>query len=450
MYQEDTIVAIASAVGGTPRGVVRVAGPDMPKTVASVFEPDQQQQLQMTEAARVVSGAMLLAEPLGRVPCDLYIWPTDRSYTRQPAAELHTIGSQPILNAAVGSLCSAGARLAQPGEFTMRAFLAGRLDLTQAEAVLGVIDSQSQRDLDVALRQLAGGLSKPLQILRRELIELLAHLEAGLDFVEEEIEFISVDELTAQLHNAEASVDAILAMLASRGTSADERRVALVGLPNVGKSSLLNALVGDEAAIVSDTAGTTRDYVTRQTTFGALPVTFVDTAGVEEADVTQVIAAESQVIAKRQQREAALVLLCLDSTRSLLDWENHQLDTLDESARIVVHTKADVRTGRTLVPNAVRTSSVTGEGIDDLRKAIHGKLIEQGQPVASTAARCLDSLRQAAASLAHAKEVAASAVGEEFVAVDVRVALDELGKVVGAVYTDDILDRIFSRFCIGK
>jgi tRNA modification GTPase len=457
---EDTIVAIASAPGGAARGIVRVSGTGMTQVVGALFSESQVSASQLSAStsqrladftgATVLGGELELGAVLGRVPCDLYLWPTKRSYTGQPVAELHTIGAPPILDAVVRAVCESGARLAEPGEFTMRAFLGGRLDLTQAEAVLGVIDSQSQQELHVSLRQLAGGLSGPLQDLREKLIDLLAHLEAGLDFVEEDIEFISTGELVAELDSVLNSVEAIRRRLTTRGSAGSELRVALVGLPNVGKSSLLNALAGEAAAIVSDQAGTTRDYVTRQVALDGMAITLVDTAGIEGCEQPGSIAFEAQHATTLQQSDASLTLLCLDGTRPLDPWEVRQLETADAGLRLIVVTKSDVGTIHELPGQAIRTSSVTLEGITLLRAEIRNMLAGPGEAVASTVSRCHDSLRLAAESLERATNVARQSLGDELVAVELRLALDELGKVVGAVYTDDVLDRVFSRFCIGK
>ncbi|MEX1225021.1 MAG: tRNA uridine-5-carboxymethylaminomethyl(34) synthesis GTPase MnmE, partial [Pirellulales bacterium] len=201
LASDDTIAAIGSAAGGAARGMVRVAGPRAIDVVAGVFTPiDASAALAEVRAASVVPGSIRLAsEPPLTLDCDLFVWPNERSYTREPLVELHLLGSPPLLHAVLDEVCRQGARLAGPGEFTLRAFLAGRIDLTQAEAVLGVIDARGDADLKTALRQLAGGLSGPLDQLRDRLLDLLAHLEAGLDFAEEDIEFITAEELAGQL-----------------------------------------------------------------------------------------------------------------------------------------------------------------------------------------------------------------------------------------------------------
>ncbi|HUG70735.1 MAG TPA: tRNA modification GTPase, partial [Pirellulaceae bacterium] len=380
-----------------------------------------------------------------------YVWPTERSYTRQPTAELHTIGSPPVLDAIVQSLCQQGARLAQPGEFTMRAFLAGRLDLTQAEAVLGVIDATSQQDLDVALSQLAGGLATPLHELRERLMNLLAHIEAGLDFVEEDIEFIERDDLILGIDEAATEVEAVQQQLQSRSEVDDTPYVVLVGSPNVGKSSLLNALVVDAAAIVSHISGTTRDYVARRLTLIDRDIILIDTAGVEQVDTLLGIATAAQAMTRGKQQQAALVLFCLDATRPPNEWELSELRADPGVPRIIVSTKTDAGHHSCVGGQRIETSSISGLGLPELRKAIYDHIAHNScNAVTSTALRCHESLRLARTSLEQARLAAIDSLGEELVAAELRVVLDELGHVVGEIYTDDILDRIFSRFCIGK
>ena len=198
---DDTIAAVASAGGGAGRGVIRLSGPEALACLNRCFDADPANSIPTTQP-RCVSGQLRLPEPLNSVSCDAYIWPTLRSYTRQPSVEIHTFGSPPILQAILRTLCDHGARLAEPGEFTLRAFLAGRLDLPQAEAVLGVIDAVSQKQLGRSLQQLAGGLSSQLSELRESLLNLCADIEAGLDFVDEDIEFVTSDEVVARLNAA--------------------------------------------------------------------------------------------------------------------------------------------------------------------------------------------------------------------------------------------------------
>lgn len=525
MTPDDTIAAIASAPGGAYRGIVRISGPDtvaclskcfrtapgvsldqihrprVPVVQAARLHPTTRGSHAQVRRPRVLRGEVWLAALERPLPCDLFLWPSSRSYTREPTAEIHTIGSPPLLTAALETVCRAGARLAAPGEFTMRAFLAGRLDLTQAEAVLGVIDARDREQLDVALTQLAGGLAGPLGQLRLELLELLAHLEAGLDFVDEDIEFISQARLLSQLDHATAAVVRLKQRMATRDAEVGEPRVVLMGRPNVGKSSLLNALAENQAALVAGQPGTTRDYLTCRLDFGSLSCVVVDTAGVIEPETEDAVATAAQAKTSEQNRQADVRILCLDATRPPDQWEQDQLlrgrsagahqghenadspAAADKSAAsppshhenpsparrsrqtepgpedsIVVITKCDLDSGHDTavhhLPSAIRTSSKTLEGFGALRSEIRRRAELSAQPetnvVAGTAARCRDSLRLAEESLIRAREAAAGDMGDELVAADVRAALTELGKVVGAVYTDDVLDRIFSRFCIGK
>jgi tRNA modification GTPase len=451
---DDTIAAIASAPGGAMRGILRVSGPSVLTCVRQCFEEHDRACWNEIHVPTAIPGTLAAASPIGRIPCDLYFWPTRRSYTGQPTAELHTIGSAPLLDAALRAVCAAGARLAEPGEFTMRAFLAGRLDLTQAEAVLGVIDAGSRAELDAALAQLAGGLASPLSKLREQLLDLLAHLEAGLDFVDEDIQFISAEQLDRQLCEAASQIQSIAGQMESRGETTGDVRVVLVGWPNVGKSSLLNALAGDSAALVSHIAGTTRDYLCKRAKLQGLNCLLIDTAGVEPEQSADTIAAAAQTMTAEQSRQAHLQLLCLDSTRPLNDWERRQLASESARSRLLVLTKADESPAIDADVVVIATSSKTGAGLDELARAIRQRVaastLHESNVVAGTAVRCRESLGQAAESLLRARAIVTSGAGEELVAAEVRVALNELGKVVGAVYTDDVLDRIFSRFCIGK
>jgi tRNA modification GTPase len=451
---DDTIVAIASPHGGGARGIVRLSGPNLRGCLEKCFRPDPPQSLASLTRAAVAPGILWLEGFASPSPGRLYLWPGTRSYTGQPVAEVHTIGSPPLLEAVLRAACRGGARPAEPGEFTLRAFLAGRIDLTQAEAVLGVIDASGAAELDAALKQLAGGLAGPLRRLRNDLLELLAHLEAGFDFADEDLPFITAEELLGQLQTASSQVNDLVKKLAFRGESAARVRVALVGPPNAGKSSLFNALAGRQGAIVSDIAGTTRDYLTVELDLDGVKCELIDTAGIEEFPkhgATGAIETAAQQMTQEQSRTAHVRIECVEMD-SFSNVRNK-----DASEQIVALTKCDRASdaeSQAGTPNVLRTSAVTGVGIRQLKSAIRAAVLRASMPqsevVAGTAVRCGESLRLSAESLERARTAVSAGLGEELIATEVRVALHELGKVAGAVYTDDVLDRIFSRFCIGK
>jgi tRNA modification GTPase len=450
----DTIAAIGTAAGGAARGMIRVSGPQTVDCISQCFYPTTNLALSSIKHSQTISGELRL-DGGPALPCELLLWPNERSYTRQPSAELHTLGSPPLLELALSTLCRHGARMAEPGEFTLRAFLAGRLDLTQAEAVLGVIDAQNSESLQTALGQLAGGLSKPLMALREQLLQLLAHLEAGLDFVEEDIEFIAAAEIERQLASAQQLVAETLAQLISRNQSQVLPKVVLVGPPNAGKSSLFNALVdkyrvSDEhdRALVSELAGTTRDYLMAAVDLQGLKCALIDTAGVDPLVDEGSIPGFAQEMTGEQRKQADCQVQCFDATAPL--------ENLPESdSTILVQTKSDLLPEQIDAPQQatmIRCSSRTGEGLELLAQTIATQLgaSNSSGAVASTTARCTDSLHRAAESLESALALVHAGGGDELLAADLRSALAELGRVVGAVYTDDVLDRIFSQFCIGK
>jgi tRNA modification GTPase len=481
MDTADTIAAIASAPGGALRGIVRVSGMQAIEIADRLLQGASAGELTTLRSARVVTGEVRLPDIAAPLPVDCYLWPGTRSYTREPTVELHTLGSPPLVEALLRAVCNAGARLAQPGEFTLRAFLAGRLDLAQAEAVLGVIDAQDRRTLDVALGQLAGNVGRPLGALRETLLDLLAHLEAGLDFADEDIEFITTAELDTQLADALAKLDSLAGQMTARRQSGEKVRVVLAGPPNAGKSSLFNRLTA-QAAIVSPTAGTTRDALTatlapwsEDAAVVALAACcqIVDTAGVDDLARSEArspsrdevdLAAERMTAAQR--KGADLELHCAAWNDASADRFVMDLSIGNESrdrgtaARWLIVTKADGVLGDCLAerqPTDQRffiTSSRTGRGIEALAAAIGqfaaDTAMGESAAVATTAARCEESFTAAREALVRARETLRQPAGQELVAAELRHALAELGKIVGAVYTDDILDRIFSRFCIGK
>ncbi len=453
----ETIVAPATAPGGAAEAIVRISGPDPWAAIEAVFRSDVDSPTEL-ESARVLTGRLAtgFSQP---IPCQAYVWPTLRSFTRQPTVELHLPGSPPLVAATVEALCQAGARLAEPGEFTLRAFLAGRIDLPQAEAVLGVIDAPDSERLQTALAQLAGGLSQPLGQLRERLLNLLAELEAGLDFADEDIEFVSPKHLVSELTAAYQLVTDTAEQMATRTAAPDGARVVLTGWPNVGKSRLFNALAGREQAIVSQVPGTTRDYLVAEITIGGVTCELTDTAGWEpdsksheRRDVEISNAAQGQT--QQQSSIADVRLVCIDGSRMLLPAERVWLESITEGEAVYVRTKCDLPDQTDFYAAAIAVSSVTGTGLDALRSALADVLSSRQSTtancVATTAARSRTALRHASECLARAIELTEQGGSEELIASELRVVLDSLGQVLGAIYTDDVLDRIFSRFCIGK
>jgi tRNA modification GTPase len=454
---DDTIVAIASPTSPAPRGVVRMSGD---KTVTILKQMGVH--CEEIKIPRRLATHVDLGSPLGTIPVDVMVWPTHRSYTGQPSAELHTYGSLPLLRGLVDKAGRCGARPARPGEYTMRAFLAGRLDLTQAEAVLGVIEAEQRGTLDHALRQLSGNLSQPLERMRSTLLDLLADVEAGLDFVDEDISFISDKDLVDRLSAIAVELDQTVRLMQNRGGGSARITVALCGPPNAGKSCLINRLADQQVAIVAPVAGTTRDTVTVDIELQGNHLTLIDTAGIEEAETE--VSLQSQAQSRRSTSESRVRLWCVDSTRDDFAANATELKELANKTRkpqtidLWIATKIDAAMNSTLDSESdlpwIQCSALNGDGIDRLKKSICENLkqhdTEEIGSVVGTAARCSQSLHQAIAAIQQAIQLTTHQEGHEFVSAELRTVAQCLGEVTGTVYTDDILDRVFGRFCIGK
>lgn len=441
----DTIAAIGQAPGPGKRGLVRLSGPRAWEVARSALSLTTEWVETETGPPTCRDGFLNVPAIHGRLPALLMTWRAPRSYTGQAIAEVHTIGNPAILQALLGHVLERGARPANPGEFTLRAFLAGKVDLTQAEAVLEVIDADSPARLEAALRQLAGGISSPILALRDRLIDHLAWLEANLDFVEEpDVEPWKEARMLVEFDESLMTLQRLVATIHDRDRRDDDcPKVVLTGPPNAGKSRLFNAMAGRDHAIVSPIAGTTRDYLATRVHCDGMLVELIDTAGEMAADD------RIEEVAQRHRRDqldqADLILSCRSGDTGV--------DTPESSAapRIGVWTKSDRFPD---VPEGfLTTSAATGEGLDELRQAIARRLgggASEGSMPATTGIRCRGSLRSATDALESARETLSAGLGAELVAMDLRRAVESLGEVVGEVVTDDILDRIFGRFCIGK
>ena len=462
---ESTICAIATGSEGAYRGAIRVTGAYAVSVAAKAFPNRPESTWNPNGAVRFQETICL--DRLGLLPVDIFVWPDSRSYTGQPSVELHCLGNTIVLQSIQARLIECGAVLAQPGEFTLRAFLAGRLDLTQCEAVLGVIHAANDRSLNIALSQLAGGLSQPLSELRRSLVNLLADIEAGLEFVDEEIAFISNSQISDRLASARSVVESLLQQMESRAAQTVQLQVAIVGAPNAGKSSLVNAIAEQNVSIVSSEPGTTRDYVRIRLDLDGVQIDILDTAGIEEADSTTP-RGMAQQFTREQIDQADLILYCLSVEDGNDDgdagaWANSHLLNNPKTQTWLLHTKCDLTkcdliAGRNANHHRSQRdfmlSTRERASIERLIQALRAWALEQqesvNQVVPITAARCQASLTNAIQAIAHAQEATLQSRGDEIIASEIRLALEEIGLVAGTVYTDDILDALFSRFCIGK
>lgn len=463
---DDTIVALASPPGPALRGIVRVSGVETADVVARLFKPDADSgKWRLSKLPRRFTGQLTLPSIIVPVPAALMYWPTRRSYTGQPMAEFHLSGSIPLVEATLEHLCENGARLAQRGEFTMRAFLSGRIDLLQAEAVLGVIEATDHDELQKALSQLGGRITSRLRQLRIDLISLLGDLEAGLDFVEEDIEFITKPEIARRLNEALVLLKELADVSATRLPSGYRRRVVLAGLPNAGKSTLFNCLIGQQRAIVSPIAGTTRDYLTATLRLDSLEVELIDTAGWEDA--ADLIMERAQELRAEQVSASDLVVWCtavdLSQDDRIEDQRLQQLAIQRCPTILRVITRCDLESNNPeanasrvagKVSRDHRISAANGDGIEALRiilrQQLTGSQSARSELLGTTAVRCRESLHRTIHALEHARSSTINLRGDELIAVEIRQALQGLSVILGEVYTDDILDHIFSNFCIGK
>ena len=465
---DDTIVAIATPPGRGGIGVVRLSGPRSAEiacglTARASFDP--------RHATRVtISGA-------DAVPIDQAVvtsFPSPHSYTGDDVVEISAHGSPVVLRAIVSAAMACGARLANPGEFTFRAFLNGRMDLVQAEAVADLVDAVTPLQARVAFDQLEGTLTSRLRELDAALLELIAPLEASLDFPDEGYHFAHQAETAGALRRTLASLERLLADARRGRVIREGMTVAIVGSPNAGKSSLFNRLVGSSRAIVTDVPGTTRDLLTERVDVGGIPLTLVDTAGLR---LTTRDAIEAEGIARARQAAdvADILLVVFDRSRPLSEEDGALLAETAVRPRVVVISKCDLpevwhRSSLIRRPDppptggqvsgsreagaraVVEVSAVTDDGVDRLREALISAAdiepLRDHAPIANQ--RHVALLERARAALARAADAAAAGVAEECVLADLHDARASFDDITGARPQDEVLSVIFERFCIGK
>lgn len=444
----DTIVAIATPPGRGGIGVVRVSGPLAPSIAAQLARRARPLEPRHATFARLQVSDGIADQVV------LTFFPAPGSYTGEDVVEISAHGSPVLLREIVRGAMSNGARLAEPGEFTLRAYLNGRVDLVQAEAVADLVDAATPLQARVAYDQLEGTLTTRIHEIDALLFDLTARLEASLDFSEEGYHFVAAGGAAEEVAAVSARLDALLATAARGRMIREGLQVALSGTPNAGKSSLFNRLVDVERAIVTPIPGTTRDLLTETVEVDGVPITFVDTAGLR-AGVADPIEAEGITRADAARAVADIILVVLDRSRPLTDEDHRLLDETRGRIRVVAANKADLAPAwdvTSLDAAAIQVSALTGEGIDAVRAAlvdVPGDTAPRDR-VEVTNVRHADLIAKARQATGRAEAAARDGLPEELLLVDLTEARTRLEEVTGARSADDVLAAIFSRFCIGK
>ncbi len=470
---EDTICAIATPAGEGGIGIVRLSGPQSLVVASRVVRLRSNRPLTSASSHRLYLADLVMpasdtpsapaldhdrGQAAGLLDEALVVYmKAPRSFTAEDVVEIQSHGGALVLELICRVCVESGARMAEPGEFTRRAFLNGRLDLSQAEAVLDTIRATSITGLHLAQRHLRGELAREVDQARAALLTVLAHVEAGIDFVDEDIAFLQRDELVRIVRGAHAVVQKLEATAQEGRILREGARVVILGRPNVGKSSLLNRLLREERAIVTAIAGTTRDVIEEAIDLHGVMIRLIDTAGLR--DTNDLVEQEGVKRARAAQTDADLVLVVLDGTVPLTSDDRDLLQSVRNRKHVVVLNKADLAqtlgTEATLVGHPTYPiSAKTGLGVETVKSALRAQLVSGGfeaaEGVTVTNVRHHDALRRARESLHQALESVQDGMAGELVSIDVRAAADALGEITGAITTDEILAQIFSEFCIGK
>jgi tRNA modification GTPase len=455
MYKEDTIAAVATPPGEGSVAIVRVSGPDAEKIAARIFRQGHRQNVKF-DSHRLYYGQV--RDPKTARVIDqvlLTIMRKPRSYTGEDVVEIHCHGGAFLVRRILELILTEGARQADPGEFTKRAFLNGRVDLSQAEAVLDLIRARTERSAGLALSQVSGALSSWVDELREELLDILVQVEAAIDFPEEEIELLREHELIEKLAILSKKISMISDTYRWGRLFRDGAKVCICGRPNVGKSSLFNALVGESRVLVTPIAGTTRDVVEESINLSGLPVLLWDSAGIR--DTGDQIERMGVDLTRSYIEKSDAVIVVLDGSAPLTSDDARLLEATKKRKALVVLNKDDLPhcLGEQDVgggASVLRVSAKTGDGIFQLKKKLREVVIdsEADSPVVITKLRHRSALERSQEALCRSMRSLKNGCASDLLAVDLNEAREALEEITGAINNEDILDRIFSNFCIGK
>ena len=456
MSLTDTIVALATPAGTGAIGIIRLSGPEAISIANSVFKgKDLTKQASHTlHFGKIMNGNVVVDEVLASI----FVAP--HSYTKENSVEFSCHGSAYIIAQIIKLLISKGARMAKAGEFTMRAFLNGQLDLSQAEAVADLIASQNAASHQIAMNQMRGGFSSELQALRSELINFASLVELELDFSEEDVEFANREQMKNLILQILKVINRLIGSFELGNVIKNGIPVVIAGKPNVGKSTLLNALLNEERAIVSEIAGTTRDTIEDEVSLQGLRFRFIDTAGIRETD--DVIEAKGVARSMEKINSSAVILYVYDAAQTSLS----ELQTIisefkpiiekNNSTLFLVENKSDKNTAAPYEIEGLRNiqiSALLKTGMqtleNELVKLVDVAALESGQSIVSNL-RHAEALQNAATALEKVLNGIDNPITSDFLAIDIKQALYHLGEITGSISTDDLLDNIFSKFCIGK
>ncbi|HEY6346370.1 MAG TPA: tRNA uridine-5-carboxymethylaminomethyl(34) synthesis GTPase MnmE [Bryobacteraceae bacterium] len=449
MQLGDTIAAISTPPGRGGLGILRLSGPDA-RAVASRMLRFPANREWKSWSSRLAALRDAEGRPVDRVVISFFAAP--KSYTAEDVVEISCHGSPAVLRYALERACEQGARLAEPGEFTLRAFVHGRIDLPQAEAVRDLIEATTLYQARIAAQQAEGSVSRRIQPVKERLLELIALLEAGIDFAEDDVDVASSQEILGRLGPIADAVSALIASFAYGKLVHDGFTLAIAGRPNVGKSSLFNRLLEQDRAIVTDIPGTTRDLVSETASLDGIPVKFMDTAGIRAGrDPVEKLGIERSY---RAMADADLTLVVVDISIPAAPEDLDLIQRAREQGKfLVAANKCDLPRGAGY-PEAYPVSALTGEGIAELRRAIvetlapRGRLEQEGGFITSLRQERL--LKDSREALDQACNATALGIPHEMLLLDLYAALRPIDAITGATTADDILNRIFSTFCIGK
>jgi tRNA modification GTPase len=444
---EDTIVAVSTPPGRGGLGVLRISGREARDVAGRILRFPKTPEWQ-TWTALLAELPDADGQAIDQVVVTFFERP--RSYTAEDVVEISCHGSPVILRHAVERACDAGARLAEPGEFTLRAFLNGRIDLPRAEAVRDLIEATTLYQARIAAGQVEGSVSRRIAPLKRGLVDLIALLEAGIDFAEDDVGVAPDDQILARIEPVAAGIAQLVASFAYGKLVHEGLRLAIVGRPNVGKSSLFNRLLEQERAIVTEVPGTTRDLVSETASLGGIPVKFFDTAGIRPSqDLVETLGVERSFQA---MADADLTLVVFDLSAPLEEGDRELIGRAQSQGRhLLVGNKSDLPRRAELESEFAAVSALTGEGIPELRRLIPEAIAPaEHEPGFITSIRHEKLLKAALASLDDARGAVGRRIPHEMLLLDLYAALQSIDAITGATTADDILNRIFSTFCIGK